>query len=799
MKKTNNAPENDELDIVRTAVENDSEPAESAGIPAESAEPAEKAAELTLNEEQDACENAADSVQTDEEPAEEELVQESAEELAQELAEDPPAGEVMQEEMSAEPEIDEPLADDAEPAQESFADKHAKKHRVRREKVKKAAKAVRAKGQTSIKLRILRISILSVCAAVLAMQILTVVSTVVSYSSSYQTQAEALTTSYIQLLQTKIKSLTLELEGVRSNTNMMIVIDESYQMSTRKAKLSELCNSTMFKDITLADENGDTYNETNIADRSYFQRALEGINTMSSPLIRRTNNDAQAIKNELVMFMAVRYKNALFHGVLVGAVEPSFMSQGLDAMAGGTVVVLDKEGNVVAGSDLTQVVNGVNYSDCGDHGLEKLASAMLTQEAGSVKYTSNGTRYVASYSPIELTDGWTIAVSLDYTSIKQNILVNLAVALAIGVALIVGITLIGAKLADRIAHPVIMSAERLRRLSEGDISEDFYVPTKRDETRVLADSLTETIHELGRYINDIKDVLAAIAGGDLTAHSSIEYKGDFTAISASLDSITASLNESISAVKESVGSIRDGSAEVADGSRTLSEAAAQEEAAVDGIMRTIDDIRDGADKTAEISAKVLAVTKEAADNASGGGELMKELSAAINNINEKSEAISAVIKTIDSIAFQTNILAINAAIEAARAGEAGRGFAVVAEEVGNLASMSADAVKQTAALITDSTNAVKQGTAIAGRAETAIHAIVQDVNKVAKHMGSIVEAADEQKSAAAAITESMKKIDDGMHSTTGTAERSARSSEQLSELAVSLAAKVERFKTDSKS
>lgn len=796
MKKTNNTPEAEEL--ITAAEASDNTP-ESADFTAESAEPAEldKLAEPAEAAESAGAQEAEASLYPDD------TAETSDEAFAEEYAEELPAGELEQEQLSAEPEVDEPIAESAEPAElfegeqaQGFAQKHAKKRRARREKAKKAAKMVRAKGQTSIKLRILRISILSVCAAVLAMQVLTVVSTIVSYSSSYETQAEALTTSYIQLLQTKIKSLTLELEGVRSNTAMTTVIDESYQLSTRKAKLSELCNSTMFKDITLADSNGDTYSETNIADREYFQRALDGINTMSSPLVRRTNNDVQALKDELVMFMAVRYKNVLFHGVLVGAVEPSFMSQGLDSMVGGTVVVLDMDGNVVAGSDLAQVMNGDNYVNCGDSGLEKLAAAMLTQEAGTIKYSSGGTRYVASYSPIELTNGWTVAVSLDYTSVKQNILMNLVIALGIGLALIVGITLIGAKLADRIAHPVIMSADRLRKLSEGDISEEFYVPAQKDETRILADSLTETIRELGRYISDIKNVLAAIAGGDLTAHSTIEYKGDFAAISASLDSITASLNESISAVKESVDSIREGSAQVADGSKTLSEAAAQEAAAVDGIMRTIDDIRRGADKTAEISAKVLTVTKEAADNASGGGELMKELSAAINNINEKSEAISAVIKTIDSIAFQTNILAINAAIEAARAGEAGRGFAVVAEEVGNLASMSADAVKQTAALITDSTNAVKQGTAIAGRAEEAIGVIVQDVNKVAKHMGSIVEAADEQRSAAALITESMKKIDDGMHSTTGTAERSAHSSEQLSELAVSLAAKVERFKTE---
>lgn len=776
--------------------------------------------ERNVNEALATMENMQDAPDIDMSPAQTEGKYDVGDEVSAELAEseaeiaseadtDQPAvaGEQETREADVLPEADVPPEADVQPETDVQPEAHVrskgkraggspglfkKKRRTDRDKVKTA----RVKGQTSIKFRILQMSILSVCVAVVAMQVLTLVSTIKSYTKSYETQAESLTTSYIQLLQTKIKSLTLELEGVRSNSGMMTVIDETIQTSARKMKLAELCNSTMFKDITLADSNGETLNGTNIADRVYFQRALEGINTMSSPLIRRTDNDVQALKDELIMFLAVRYKNALYHGVLVGAVEPSFMSQGLDSITDGSVVVLDKDGNVIAGSNLGDVMNCKNYLNSDEAGVVSLANAMLTQETGTLKYDSGGTPYVASYSPIELTDGWTIAVSLDYTPIQKNIFVNFIMALVVGLILIVGISLIGAKMANRIAHPVICSAERLRRLSEGDLSEDFYVPAQKDETRVLADSLTETIHELGRYISDIKNVLAAIAGGDLTVHSTIEYKGDFAAISASLDSITASLNESISAVKESVDSIRDGSAQVAEGSKVLSEAASQEAAAVDGIVRTIDDIRRGADKTAAISAQVLAVTKEAEDSANGGSELMKELSEAISNINDKSEAISAVIKTIDSIAFQTNILAINAAIEAARAGEAGRGFAVVAEEVGNLATMSADAVKQTAALINDSTNAVKQGTDIARRAEDAIGCIVHDVNKVAKHMSSIVEAADEQKSSAMLITQSMKQIDEGMHSTTGTAARSERSSEQLSELAVSLAAEVERFRTN---
>lgn len=654
------------------------------------------------------------------------------------------------------------------------------------------------KNKTGIKRRIGKLCFLSVCFAVMAMQVYAVFSTYTSYQKSYKEQAESLATAYLQNIQTKIKSLTLELEGIRSNPNMSMVVDSSLIAGTRQVKLSEIATGTMFKDIDLADKNGITLRDVDYSEADYFKRALEGVNTLSSPMMRisDTNNVHSSVKDEQVMVLAVRYKNILFEGVLCGSVDPSFFSQGLDTVGSGSVTVLDKYGNVVAASDLAEVTQMKCYKDNENSGLAKLANAMMTQETGTVSYQTKGVPYVAAYMPIELTDGWTIAVSLDNSVVFANIFKNLITALLIGLIILIVVTRISDKFADKISMPIIKSAERLRKLSEGNISEDFFIAAPKDETRVLCDSLTTTIQELSKYINDIKQVLAAIAEGDLDAHSGIEYKGDFEAIGISLSEITQSLNESIKAVKDSVDSIKQGSVQVADGSQKLSETAAHEAEAVDGIVRIIDNIKQQADSTADISAQVLCVTNEANESAKAGAELMKKLLEAINDINEKSVAINAVIKTIDSIAFQTNILAINASIEAARAGEAGRGFSVVAEEVGNLANMSAEAVKQTAGLINDSITAVKQGTEIADKAEAAINEIVADVNKVAKHMNYIVSAAEEQKQSAARINEGMTRIDESMHTTTITAERSAASSVQLSELAVALSGKVDKFRTN---
>lgn len=175
---------------------------------------------------------------------------------------------------------------------------------------------------------------------------------------------------------------------------------------------------------------------------------------------------------------------------------------------------------------------------------------------------------------------------------------------------------------------------------------------------------------------------------------------------------------------------------------------------------------------------------------------MKQLLEAVENIKDKSASIKNIIKTIEDIAFQTNILALNASIEAARAGEAGKGFAVVADEVGNLAAKSQEAAQNTTALINDSLAAVDKGTKLAADAHTAMDSIVNGISKISDQMQEITEAAAEQQSAVSEMTEGISHIESGMHSTTATAEQSAASSEELSALATTLAGEVEKFITE---
>ena len=153
--------------------------------------------------------------------------------------------------------------------------------------------------------------------------------------------------------------------------------------------------------------------------------------------------------------------------------------------------------------------------------------------------------------------------------------------------------------------------------------------------------------------------------------------------------------------------------QMADGSQLLAEGTTRQATAVDELSSTIAEISGNINKTAENSNKASDISNDCAEQMIRQGSEMERMLEAMDQIEKQSEAISEVIKSIEDIAFQTNILALNAAIEAARAGEAGKGFAVVADEVRNLASKSAESANSTRELISSTINAVQNGSGIA--------------------------------------------------------------------------------------
>lgn len=644
--------------------------------------------------------------------------------------------------------------------------------------------------QTSIKARILRMCIISVVVVVTVLMTAIVTMIYRAYDASYQDQANSLAAAYRQMFRNNIENLQLNIKSVQSRTD---VIDETIPLEERKAKLADLASTSIMKDFSVAYGDGTTYNNTDLTQREYFQTAMKGSYAISAPVVRLTDNSITTmLAGPVYTYNGKQY-------VIYGSIDTLYFSNGLDTSSmteGSNIIVMDKHGQIVAASDTNLVMALANYTSEENKKYNSLAAEILSKDEGIYKYKLDGVEYISAYKTVPDTDGWKIAVNENYSGVKKSILVDILVILGISLVVVAIGVVIVLKVSNKIVKPVIKNTKRLRLLSEGDVTTPFVNDSPRDETYILSESMVNTVETLKTYINDIRDVLSALAAGDLTVTSTLEYKGDFIEIGKSLNQICSALKSEMSEIKNGISSMKEGAKQVAAGSQALSQTAIEEAQAVSDISETVSKINEQADNTAKVSEKVSELTLKTNENAKSGGELMAELLAAVQNIREKSNAIGNIIKTISDIAFQTNILSLNASIEAARAGEAGKGFSVVASEVSALAAKSQLAVENTEALINDSLSAVNNGTDIANRASAEMTSIVEDISRVAEEIARINAAAIEQKDSITLINENMSKIESVMQSTTATAEESAASGEQLSSMSENLASTVEKYVTE---
>lgn len=315
-----------------------------------------------------------------------------------------------------------------------------------------------------------------------------------------------------------------------------------------------------------------------------------------------------------------------------------------------------------------------------------------------------------------------------------------------------------------------------------------------DEIGVLADIFDGTIDRLKGYIGEISSILESIAEGNLTRETTQDYVGDFVSIQNSLNDILSKLNNTLSGIVESSESVSNGAEQMSIGAQALSQGAVEQASAVEEVDGTVRSISEQVKKTAEnaehASEKVDLVSGQILEC----NNKMNEMIQAMEEINESSNEIGKIIKTIESIASQTNILALNAAVEAARAGEVGKGFAVVAEEVRELAGKSAEASKSTTELIEHSISAVRDGTKIVNETAEQIQTVVSGAKEVVDTTGWIAEAARTQADSVVEVQERISQISDVVQTNSATAEESAATSQQLSSQAELLKNLVGRFR-----
>ncbi len=337
---------------------------------------------------------------------------------------------------------------------------------------------------------------------------------------------------------------------------------------------------------------------------------------------------------------------------------------------------------------------------------------------------------------------------------------------------------VSSKVTKGIVSPVKEISEAAKKLSQGEL--DIEIEYKsNNEIGEMANSVKESVQFLSTCISDISNILSSMESGNFNVSTSGSFLGEFEKIEKSFikfANVTSNILEQVNLASEQVLS---GSEQVSNGAQLLAQGATEQAASVEDLSIIIGDMTEKININVQNAQDAEILFKSTTNATMESNEKMKEMILAMTEISEKSNEISKIIKTIDDIAFQTNILALNAAVEAARAGEAGKGFAVVADEVRNLAQKSAEAANNTTVLIEGTVEAVNNGSKIADETAKSLIEIVEASGKTTDMMINIAKASKQQALSAQSIRESIEQISSVVQTNSATAEESSAASEEL--------------------
>lgn len=569
--------------------------------------------------------------------------------------------------------------------------------------------------------------------------------------------------------------------------------DESVDLESKIEILDNHTEKYGLQRCNLLNADGDGIDGNNYADREYFKNAMKGLPYVSSPLISKITGKIT------VIVAAPLWKDGLAGTEPVGCVyivpDEDFLNdivRDIHVSENGSAYVIDKAGYTIADVDSSLVQNQENIgemakdSSLAKSGYEDLASihkSMLSGKSGFDSYTLNGEKKFIGYSPISGTDGWALAVYAPSSDFLEDTIRGIIFTIIVVVVSTVIAAIISAKLGMGVGRSVRVCTERIEALAGGDLQSGIPEIHRQDEAGRLATATHTVVESLNGMIGDIGRILEAMADGNLGVDTDIgaaHYVGDFERLLGYVKNINSKLSETIAQINISADQVMSGSDQVSAGAQALSQGATEQASEIEQLASRISVITNEVEENYESCESASKLAEETIGYMNTAISEMSRLSEAMTSINETSGHIGDIIKTIEDIAFQTNILALNAAVEASRAGEAGKGFAVVADEVRNLASKSAEAAKTTTTLIQQSMNAVQNGSSIAGSTSEALAGVEKRALGVEEVIKEISSASEKQAGMIEQIKTGIEQISSVVQTNSATAEQSAAASEELS-------------------
>ena len=526
-----------------------------------------------------------------------------------------------------------------------------------------------------------------------------------------------------------------------------------------------------------------------VTTREWYQRATKGNATVVSGAYIDVNT------NEMVATIAspIRSGSEIIGVQSMDVTVTNLINTLSSVKVGetGYITVFDTAHNVLYHPDKSFVLKGAAEMPYSDNLKQVIAD---NKTVSHMECTINGEAYYCSATYLDSVQYLVLGVmpEAEYMSHIYSTRTQMAIAI-LGALVVLGVIVL--ILSKRISSALKNLDHAIEKLSEGQMDVDIQV-NRQDEIGDLAvhtGAIVDRLRKYIAYIDEISSILGNIATGRLSFQMEQDYAGEFAKVKTALESIHTNLSSTISGISIAADQVDAGADQIAQGAQTQAQGAVEQAASVEALSDRIQQLYKTANANVETAVVVEENTKSMEAEIQHSNEEMHNLVAAIQDISVKSNEIVKIIKTIEDIAFQTNILALNAAVEAARAGSAGKGFAVVADEVRNLAAKSSEAAKNTTLLIQESVESVNAGQKIALGTAELLKNTTCNTQEILGKISGIAESYQQLAKELNVVEQNVNEISNVIQSNSATAEESAAASEELSGQANSMKDMMNRF------